>query len=148
MKRGRPKSGGSSRNSDYYVKKFRSERKGERSLENYFKSSSSNSNTSTEITTLHCDENNESASIVSAYLYPNFMKLLSMSTVMPTSTASVERLFSRLNLVCTDLRTSLKQESLDRQLRIIVNGPKRLSDQQCENIVNIFKTSGNHRLLL
>jgi len=35
--------------------------------------------------------------------YPNLMKLLSFSLIIPTSTASVETLFSRMNLVCTDL---------------------------------------------
>lgn len=81
-------------------------------------------------------------------LYPNFMKLLSLCTIMPTSTASVERLFSKLNLLCTDMRTSLKQETLDRHLRILVNGPQHLSKPQCEEVVDIFKMSGNRRLLL
>lgn len=62
--------------------------------------------------------------------------------------ASVERLFSKLNLLCTDLRTSLKQENLDRHLRIFVHGPEHLSKPHCEQIVDIFNMSGNRRLML
>lgn len=41
MKRRRPPSGGSSRNTDYYVKKFRPSKSGGTSIESYFKSVSS-----------------------------------------------------------------------------------------------------------
>ncbi|GBO16655.1 hypothetical protein AVEN_153350-1 [Araneus ventricosus] len=44
MKRGCPSTRGSSRNSNYYVKKFRPSKHGGTSIENYFKSTSSSSN--------------------------------------------------------------------------------------------------------
>lgn len=81
-------------------------------------------------------------------LYPNFMKLLTLSVIIPVSTASVERLFSRMNLVCNKLRSRMTQESLDRHLRILVNGPSALTNEQCNCIIDIFKSSGNRRLEL
>ncbi|GBL81790.1 hypothetical protein AVEN_93545-1 [Araneus ventricosus] len=44
MKHGRPSTGGSCRNSNYYVKKFHPSKHGVTSIENYFKSASSSSN--------------------------------------------------------------------------------------------------------
>lgn len=80
--------------------------------------------------------------------FPNLMKLLTLCVIIPSSTASVERLFSQMNLVCTKLRNKLSQKSLDFHLQIIINGPDILSDVQVCKILEIFKSSEKRRISL
>lgn len=80
--------------------------------------------------------------------FPNLLKLLTISVIIPSSTASVERLFSKMNIICSELRSKMKQETLDRHLRIVLNGPEKLTDAECEKIVDIFKSTGNRRIVL
>lgn len=79
---------------------------------------------------------------------PNLMKLLSLSVIIPFSSASVERLFSQMNLICTEMRSKLSQKSLDRHLRIVLNGPEKLSQEHCDAIIDIFLSTGNRRINL
>lgn len=57
--------------------------------------------------------------------YPNLMKVVGCVMSLPHSNAAVERVFSQLNLIKTDLRNSLKPCSLVSLLHI-KNGLKRV----------------------
>ena len=50
--------------------------------------------------------------------YPHLMRLFRLALLIPPSTSNVERGFSAMNLLCSPLRTSLNEDSLDRFMRI------------------------------
>ena len=70
-------------------------------------------------------------------LYPNMMILLELILIMPSSTAEVERSFSVMKLLCTRLRASIKQTTLDCLMRICLHN--ELEDADFEEIVNIYR---------
>ena len=72
-------------------------------------------------------------------LFPNVVILLELAIICPISNATVERLFSFLKLVKTKLRNQISDDSLDKVLRIKMEGPENLSDDQLETLVNKFK---------
>ena len=56
-------------------------------------------------------------------LYPNTSKIIHIILIIPLSNASVERVFSRQNLIKNKLRNKLKLETLHFHLNILINGP-------------------------
>ena len=72
-------------------------------------------------------------------LFPNVVILLELAIICPISNATVERLFSFLKLVKTKLRNQISDDSLDKVLRIKMEGPENLNDDQLETLVNKFK---------
>ena len=72
-------------------------------------------------------------------LFPNIVILLEVAIICPISNATIERLFSFLKLVKTKLRNQISDDSLDKVLRIKMEGPDHLSDDQLETLVNSFK---------
>ena len=72
-------------------------------------------------------------------LFPNVVFLLEVAIICPISNATIERLFSFLKLVKTKLRNQISDDSLDKVLRIKMEGPDHLSDDQLETLVNSFK---------
>ncbi|KAH3889285.1 hypothetical protein DPMN_013338 [Dreissena polymorpha] len=58
---------------------------------------------------------------------------------MPSSTASVERLFSLMNNLCTTNRNRLSQDTLTALMMLSREGCRQLSDDQTSKIVEIFK---------
>ena len=83
----------------------------------------------------------------SLQVYPHLMHLFRISLLIPPSTANVERGFSVMNLLCTPLRSSLSENSLDRLMRICINGPEVLSEEQLEELVDDFKKKRDNRRL-
>ena len=71
--------------------------------------------------------------------YPTMMPLYKMALLVPQSTAVVERGFSAMNDICTDLR-SLGQMSLDALMRIHLCHDN-INDQDYENMVDMFKNN-------
>ena len=80
-------------------------------------------------------------------IYKHLMHLYQISLLIPPSTANVERGFSIMNLLCTPLRSSLSETSLDRLMRICINGPETLSEEQLEELVDDFKKMRDNRRL-
>ena len=70
-------------------------------------------------------------------LYPNMMILLELILIMPSSTAEVEQGFSVMKLLCTRVRASMKQTTLDCLVCICLH--KELEDADFEEIVNIYR---------
>ena len=66
--------------------------------------------------------------------------------LFPVSVACVERLFSKMKLIKTRLRSQLSQGHLDQWLRISTESPKEgFSDNTYEEFVNEIK-KGNLKL--
>lgn len=69
--------------------------------------------------------------------YPSILQMYKVALLVPQSTAVVERGFSAMNDICTELRT-LGQQCLDSLMRInLWQGD--LNEQDFDNIVDIFK---------
>ena len=83
----------------------------------------------------------------SSPLFRNMMHLYQISLLIPPSTANVERGFSVMNLLCTPLHSSLNKNSLDRFMRICINGQEKLTDGQLEELVDDFKNKRDNRHL-
>lgn len=56
-------------------------------------------------------------------LFPLVSKLITHALVLPVSTADCERCFSVIKRVKTDLRNRMSTQTLDRLLRIRIEGP-------------------------
>lgn len=69
--------------------------------------------------------------------FPTMMQLYKLALLVPQSTAVVERGFSAMNDICTDLR-SLGQQSLDALMRINL-WPDQFTEDDYELIVDMFK---------
>ena len=75
------------------------------------------------------------------------MRLFRLALLIPPSTSNVERGFSAMNLLCSPLRT-LNEDSLDRFMRISLNGPAKLDDDTYNRFVTTFKNSGKRHIEL
>ena len=71
--------------------------------------------------------------------------LYQLATLIPQSTAVVERSFSLMNDLCTFLRSSLKTPNLDALMRINCANPK---EEDFDQIVDDFKDFKSRQLPL
>ena len=62
--------------------------------------------------------------------YPNMMYLSYLLNILSISAACVERLFSKMKLIKTRLRSKLGQVKLDQSLRIGTDSPKEGFDNK------------------
>ena len=74
-----------------------------------------------------------------AYQFPNILVLLEIAILCPVGNATVERLFSFLKIVKTRMRSSLGDHVLDSLLRIKMKSKEELSDEDLEELVDMFK---------
>ena len=79
-------------------------------------------------------------------MFPNIVKILQIYQIIPLTTATVERSFSTLKLVKTNLRSRLKDCTLDWCMRIAIEGPDSLTDDDIEAIISIWKQKNLRRL--
>ena len=84
----------------------------------------------------------------SVHNFPNNMKLLKLALLIPPSTSGVERGFSVMNLLVSPLRKSLSKNNIDRLMRICLDGPKFLIEEQLEKIIDIYKDNAPRRMSL
>jgi hypothetical protein len=63
-----------------------------------------------------------------AAAFPNLSKLASILSVLPVTTATVERTFSSMKLIKTRLRNRMGDDTLDSTMRICIEGPGHLSN--------------------
>ena len=78
-------------------------------------------------------------------VYPNISKLAGAALVFPMSTADCERGFSAMNRIKTDLRNSLKTQTLDNLMRITIKGKAR-DEFDFEKAANLWGSKRNRRL--
>ncbi len=67
-----------------------------------------------------------------AAAFPNLSKLASILSVLPVTTATVERTFSSMKLIKTRLRKRMGDGTLDSTMRICIEGPDHLSSDILE----------------
>ena len=71
--------------------------------------------------------------------FPCMFKLVLLSRLIPTSTASVERIFSLMNCICTENGNRLGQDTLCALMRICRHGSQSLTPLQVSGITDTFK---------
>ena len=74
-----------------------------------------------------------------AYQFPNILVLLEIAILCPVGNATVERLFSFMKIVKTRMRNSLGDQVLDSLLRIKTESKEELTDEDLEELVDMFK---------
>ena len=70
-------------------------------------------------------------------ILPNITKLLQIYQITSLTTATVERSFSTLSLVNTNLRNRLKDCTLDKCIPVAIEGQDTLSNDDIEAIIEI-----------
>ena len=71
--------------------------------------------------------------------FPNLAKIAAILGVLPVTTATVERSFSNMKLLKTRLRSRMSEETLDYYIRICIEGPDQLSDENLEAVLEYYK---------
>ncbi len=80
--------------------------------------------------------------------FPNLVTLATIVSILPVTTATVERSFSNMKLVKTRLRNQLSDNTLDQAMRVCIEGPERLSNESLEAIIDHWKQQKTRRLLV
>jgi hypothetical protein len=73
-------------------------------------------------------------------IYPQLSLVAEIFLCAPISTATVERDFSTMNRILTDLRNRLTTEHLEQSMRISIEGPSNLSNDLKDLIINYWKS--------
>lgn len=72
--------------------------------------------------------------------------LVHLASIIPSSTASVERIFSLMNSLCTPKRNRISQASLDAVMRICLE-EEVISQERLNRIIENFKTNGKRSIV-
>ena len=71
-------------------------------------------------------------------MFPNLHKLAVVCVTIPVSTASVERSFSQMKLIKTRLRNSLNEGNLSHLMKISIESPETLEENDLDEILNVW----------
>ena len=71
-------------------------------------------------------------------MFPNLNTLANICLAIPVSTASVERGFSQMKLIKTRLRSRIGASSLSHLMKIAIESPEKLSDDNLEQIIEVW----------
>ena len=71
-------------------------------------------------------------------MFPDLSRLSKICLSIPVGTALVERSFSQMKMIKTRLRNRIGESSLSSLTRIAIESPEKLSDNDLENIVDIW----------
>ena len=81
---------------------------------------------------------------------PPFQTLIAtlapLQLVLPVTTATVERSFSDMRQVKTRLRSRLGENTLDQAMRVCIEGPPTLSEDELDTNVTHWKNMKPRRL--
>ena len=72
-------------------------------------------------------------------LFPNLHTIARINLSIPVSTASVERSFLQMKLIITRLRSCLSDKSLSNLMKIAIESPDQLTDQDLEQVIDIWQ---------
>lgn len=72
--------------------------------------------------------------------------LVHLASIIPSSTASVERIFSLMNSLCTPKRNRISQASLDAVMRISLE-EEVISQERLYRIIESFKNNGKRSIV-
>ena len=76
------------------------------------------------------------------------MKFLKLALLITPSISGVKRHFSVMNLLVSLLRKSLSENNIVRLMRICLDGPKFMSEEQLEKVIDIYKDHSPRRISL
>ena len=79
-------------------------------------------------------------------VYLDIVKLFKFALLIPSTRSEVEHSFSTMNLLVSSLRTSLNDPNVDRLMWICIDGPTNFSDNELEQMVDIFHGSNDRRI--
>ena len=71
--------------------------------------------------------------------FPNLAKIAVILDELQVTTTTVDRSFSNMKLIETRLRSRISEETLDYCMRICIEGPDHLSDENLEEISEHYK---------
>ena len=71
-------------------------------------------------------------------MFPNLSILANVCLTIPVGTASVERSFSHMKIVKSRLRNRLEEANLSYLMKIALESPEALSDEELEQIVTVW----------
>ena len=71
-------------------------------------------------------------------MFPNLHILANVCMTLPVGTASVERSFSQMKMIKTRLRNRLGEKSLSYLLKISIESPQKLTDEDLEMMIEIW----------
>ena len=71
-------------------------------------------------------------------MFPNLHTLANVCMTLPVGTASVERSFSQMKMIKTRLRNRLGEKSLSYLMKIAIESPQKLTDEDLEAIIGIW----------
>ena len=86
------------------------------------------------------------SSITIATSFPNLAKLAAILIVLPVTTATVERTFSSMKLIKTQLCNRMGESTLEHTIIICIEGPDQLSN--LDEVIDHYKHSNQRRMLL
>ena len=69
---------------------------------------------------------------------PGLSTLANVCLTIPVGTASVERSFSQMKMIKTRLRSRLGEDNLSHLMKIAIESPEILSDEELEEIVDVW----------
>lgn len=81
-----------------------------------------------------------------ASIFPIMSTIGQICRVLPIHTADVERTFSQLKLIKTNIRNRMSEKTLDSLLRIVIEGPP-LDDYPISDAVSLWAKKKNRRIL-
>ncbi|XP_052776853.1 uncharacterized protein LOC128214423 [Mya arenaria] len=70
--------------------------------------------------------------------YPAMGYLMLVGALITTSTVVVERVFSLMNRLCTPLRASMSQKTIEELMRVVSIGEECLTDEQLNEAIAYF----------
>ena len=71
-------------------------------------------------------------------MFPNLSILANVCLTIPVRTASVERSFSNMKMVKTRLRNRLGEANLLYLMKIALESPEALSEEELEQVVSVW----------
>ena len=71
-------------------------------------------------------------------MFPHLNTLANVCMTIPVGTASVERSFSQMKMIKSHLRNHLSGKSLSYLMKITIELPNKLSDDDLESILSIW----------
>ena len=69
---------------------------------------------------------------------PGLSTLAKICMTIPVGTASVERSFSQMKMIKTHLRNRLGEDNLSNLMKIAIESPESLADEDLEQIIDVW----------
>ena len=70
------------------------------------------------------------------------------TSVLPVTTATVERSFSGMKLIKTRLRSRLGEETLNHTMQISIQGQYKLNSEDLDSIIQYWKEKKTRKLMI